>query len=297
MNAREIVGALGGAWRGTYGTAKCPAHDDRSPSLSVADAEGRVLVRCHAGCEQGAILDALRARGLWSGEDTGHRPDPEAVAREQARREAETRKRIEAARRLWTEARPADGSPVVEYLRGRGIAAPPPSTLRFHPAAFHRDTGLRLPCMVAAVCRWHGGQVIATHRTYLRVGRDGSVTKAPVTGAKMMLGPVAGGAVRLSAPGPVLAVGEGIETCMAFAQATGLPTWAALSTSGLEAVILPPVVEVPEVVICADNDESGAGQRAAEYAASRWEAEGRRVRIVMPPNQGTDFNDMLRGAA
>lgn len=296
MNAREIVAALGGTWRGTYGTAKCPAHDDRSPSLSVADAEGRVLVRCHAGCEQGAILDALRRLGLWSGEDTGQRPDPEAVAREQARREAETRKRIEAARRLWTEGRPADGSPVAAYLKGRGITVPPPPTLRFHPGVKHTATGLYLPAMLAAVCRWPGRDVVAVHRTFLRDGRDGW-GKAPVSPCKAMLGPVAGGTVRLSAPGPVLAVGEGIETCMAFAQATGLPTWAALSTSGLEAAILPPVVEVPEVVICADNDESGAGQRAAEYAASRWEAEGRRVRIVMPPNQGSDFNDLLRGAA
>ncbi len=296
MGAREIVAALGGVWRGAYGTAKCPAHDDRSPSLSAADAEGRVLVRCHAGCEQGAILHALRALGLWSGEDTGHRPDPEAVAREQARREAETRKRIEYARRLWAEGRPAEGSPVAAYLRGRGITLPSLGALRFHPGAKHAATGLHLPAMLAAVCRWPGRDVVAVHRTFLRGGRDGW-TKAPVSPCKLMLGPVAGGAVRLSAPGPVLALGEGIETCMAFAQATGLPTWAALSTSGLEAVILPPVVEVPEVVICADNDESGAGQRAAEHAARRWEAEGRRVRIVMPPNQGTDFNDLLRGAA
>lgn len=296
MGAREIVAALGGTWRGTYGTCKCPAHDDRAPSLSVAERDGRVLVRCHAGCEQGAILDALRGRGLWSGDDTGQRPDPAAVAREQARREAETRKRIEAARRLWAEGRPAKGSPVADYLRGRGITLPPPPTLRFHPSVKHGATGLFLPAMLAAVCRWPGREVVAVHRTFLRQGRDGW-GKAPVSPCKLMLGPVAGGAVRLAPPGPVLAVGEGVETCAAFMEATGLPTWAALSTSGLEGLALPSVAEVPEVVIAADNDESGAGQRAAEWAAGRWEAEGRRVRIVMPPKQGTDFNDVLRGAA
>jgi hypothetical protein len=43
----------------------CPAHDDRQPSLSVAAARDRVLVRCHAGCAQEAVLAALADAGLW----------------------------------------------------------------------------------------------------------------------------------------------------------------------------------------------------------------------------------------
>lgn len=40
--------------------ARCPAHDDRSPSLTIAEgAEGRVLLHCWAGCSIGAILAAL----------------------------------------------------------------------------------------------------------------------------------------------------------------------------------------------------------------------------------------------
>lgn len=46
-------------------TARCPAHEDRSASLSVGvGADGRALVHCFAGCETEAILGAL---GLaWS---------------------------------------------------------------------------------------------------------------------------------------------------------------------------------------------------------------------------------------
>ena len=45
--------------------AKCPAHEDRSPSLSVKlVGDGTVLIHCFGGCE---ALDVLRAVGLeWS---------------------------------------------------------------------------------------------------------------------------------------------------------------------------------------------------------------------------------------
>ncbi len=41
-------------------TARCPAHDDRGPSLSIAEAaDGRVLVHCFGGCTPLAVLEAL----------------------------------------------------------------------------------------------------------------------------------------------------------------------------------------------------------------------------------------------
>ncbi len=45
---------------GTGHLAKCPAHDDQNPSLSVTEnRDGKVLVNCHAGCAPEAVLDAL----------------------------------------------------------------------------------------------------------------------------------------------------------------------------------------------------------------------------------------------
>jgi hypothetical protein len=39
---------------------RCPAHEDRSPSLSVREAEdGRVLIHCFAGCSPESILAAV----------------------------------------------------------------------------------------------------------------------------------------------------------------------------------------------------------------------------------------------
>lgn len=40
--------------------ACCPAHEDRSPSLTLHEAQdGRILVRCHAGCNFEEIVNAV----------------------------------------------------------------------------------------------------------------------------------------------------------------------------------------------------------------------------------------------
>jgi hypothetical protein len=45
--------------------ARCPAHNDEHPSLSVREApDGKVLLRCWAGCDTAAVLAALGLR--WS---------------------------------------------------------------------------------------------------------------------------------------------------------------------------------------------------------------------------------------
>ena len=43
--------------------ARCPAHDDRTPSLSVASGvDGRTLLRCHAECSVEEIVSAMGLR-------------------------------------------------------------------------------------------------------------------------------------------------------------------------------------------------------------------------------------------
>ena len=54
MSANTLLSHLNGVKRAGPGRwiARCPAHEDKSPSLSVRETEeGRVLVRCFAGCE------------------------------------------------------------------------------------------------------------------------------------------------------------------------------------------------------------------------------------------------------
>src|SRR6516162_1697857 len=40
--------------------ARCPAHEDRTPSLSINETEdSTVLLKCHAGCSTEAVVKAL----------------------------------------------------------------------------------------------------------------------------------------------------------------------------------------------------------------------------------------------
>ena len=289
MTAETIATALGGRKAGSGWMARCPTHDDREPSLSIRDADdGKVLVRCHAGCDQERVIATLRSRGLWTenGPRRFIRPAPRAAATSQPDRD--DAKRSKAALAIWQSAMSAGGSLVETYLASRGLHLPPPPTLRFHAGLKHPSGGI-WPAMVALVTRGSDDTPLAIHRTFL--ARDGG-GKAPVDPQKMMLGPCRGGAVRLAAPGDVLMVGEGIETCLAAMQATGHPAWAALSTSGLRTLDLPG--DVRDVIVLADGDDPG--EAAARDCAWRWKREGRRVRIARPP-QGMDFNDLLIGRA
>ena len=57
----QLIGRLdrvkgrNGSW-----TARCPAHDDKGPSLAVREAEdGRILLHCFAGCPVENVLAAV----------------------------------------------------------------------------------------------------------------------------------------------------------------------------------------------------------------------------------------------
>jgi len=287
MTAESLAKALGGQKAGSSWIARCPSHDDREPSLSIRDADGdKVLIRCHAGCEQEEVIAALRSRGLWG--DKSHRrltrPAPRAADKSQPDRD--NAKRTEVALAIWQAAIPAAAAAVETYLAARGLHLQLPPTLRFHAGLKH-PSGSIWPAMVALVTSGVDDTPVAVHRTFL--SRDGE-GKAPVDPQKMMLGPCRGGAVRLAATGAVLSIGEGIETCIAAMQATGHPAWAALSSSGLQTLDLPK--DVRDVIVLADGDD--AGEAAARDCAWRWKREGRRVRIARPP-RGLDFNDVLMG--
>ena len=252
-------------------------HADYINSFIVCDGADHPLVFCHACQDTDAVISAIRCRGLWhAGADRSNfvQTQPRELSRAGIR-----------ARELWIQACAATGTLVEIYLRSRGIVLPVPPTLRFLPLTKHSPSDQLLPAMIAAVTVWPERRPCAVHRTFLAADGSG---KAPVDTPRMTLGPCRRGAVRLAEATDQLMVGEGIETCLAAMQATGRPAWAAMSTSGMRNLELP--AHVKEVIILADADRPG--EEAAQYAATRWVRQGRRVRIARPP-QGKDFNDLL----
>jgi putative DNA primase/helicase len=284
---------LGGRRTSSTGAmVHCPCHNDHSPSLSIAEVNDRQLYCCMAGCAQETVLASLRDLGLWPGDgQQHHQPQhhPEPRRRPPDGRDAAAR--TELALRTWSETRAASCTQAEIYLRARAITVAIPPTLRFHPALFHKDHNgvvTHHPAMVAAVQNIDG-RIVAIHRTYLKSGGSG---KAEVNLQKMALGPIRGAAVRLAPAAPILCLTEGLETALSIQQATGMASWAALGTANLARVELPELVR--EIVIAADGDQPG--ERAAQAAAQRLLAQGRKIRIMRPPS-GQDFNDVLRGTA
>jgi putative DNA primase/helicase len=290
VSAAEIAAGLGAARRaGHWWSCRCPAHDDRSPSLSLRDGNRGLIVHCWAGCNPGDVRAALHRLGLLDDEPAGARSNPVEIARRHEVEMRDRQRRIALAHDIMAASQPAPGTPVERYLWARGITILPPA-IRYlpmgDPYARHRS-GSRRPVMVAAVQHVEHG-IVGAHRTWLAI--DGSA-KASLNPVRLSTGPIGGGAVRLAPAAETMMVGEGVETCLAAMVATGHPAWAALSTAGLCALTLPPLVR--EIVILADHDQNGAGERAAYAVADRWLAEGRRVRIALPPQTQTDFADVL----
>ncbi len=62
MSIQNLLDRLEGVKETGYGryVARCPAHDDRSPSLAIREtADGRILLHDFAGCETEHVLEAV----------------------------------------------------------------------------------------------------------------------------------------------------------------------------------------------------------------------------------------------
>jgi len=271
----------------------CPAHDDRSPSLSVTIAtHGKVLVHCFGGCSQAAVITALRERGLWPSrtQDALDRGVVQGPRLTSSSRDDHDRERLSQARDLWSRALPAKGSLVERYLRSRCITIAPPPSLRYIPSLDHLGTHTKWPAMIASIVDGNGA-FLAVQRSWLK--HDG-LGKAPVMPNKMALASMGDGAVRLGEPTDFLGLAEGIETALSAKQGYSLPVWAVLGRVRFEAVAIPS--QVRSVIIFADRGD--AGWKAAESAAEKFEHEGRECEIVLPPSRtAKDFNDWVQEGA
>ena len=270
--------------------------------------------------------DALRWARAWLGIDS---MNPAAL--KETRRKAEKageaavkslaanlEKRKKQARAIWLSGSPTQiGDPVDLYLASRGIWLGNldriPAAIRYLSECWCSEQRAKLPAMVTAI-NGPDGKIAAVHRTYLKIHDDGSVTKADLRSAKMVLGPYAGGAARIwrgeviaaetgevtparplaqTGPGQEVVICEGIEDALTLAQASPeRRIMAAISVSNIGQVALPE--NVVSVILVADNDGPGTPAAAAfDKAVAAHQAAGRRVKIARAPSGYKDVNDFL----
>ena len=197
----------------------------------------------------------------------------------------------DAVNALWRRASPLrTGDPVDLWFRHRGIHLPiPPSSLRTAMWLRHRGPPLAFyPAMLAQLTD-PTGTPVTIHRTWLTA----TGTKAPVDPVRMFCpGKVPpASAVRLAPHGPILGVAEGIETALAAQQLFGFPVWACLTAGRLKT--FQPPVGTQRLIVCADNDAHGTGQRVA-YALASSLTPRLPVEVRIPENADTDWNDVLQ---
>jgi len=99
MNLETILARLQGVRRnGGSHIARCPGHEDRSPSLSITEGrDGRVLLNCFGGCPPENILQAL---GLTMRDLFTDNPPKLESAEARAARQAVARAASDLRRRL-----------------------------------------------------------------------------------------------------------------------------------------------------------------------------------------------------
>lgn len=298
----ELARALGGKINGSQVLAPGPGHSPRDQSLSVrlsVSSPDGFIVYSHAGDDWRVCRDHVagalgfpidRRRQDWVVDpiEAGRRRKVQERAEEQHRADAAQRQRRAVA--MWRDGRDPRGTLVETYLRSRGLDLPPEvagDVVRFHPRC-PWETGTT-PAMVAAFRCVHTGEVIGVHRTAF--SPDG--TKL----GRKMFGTATGAAIMLDAEDTVttgLAIGEGIETCLAARQLGLRPTWALGSTANVAA--FPVLNGIESLTLFGELGDGGASDRACTEVGTRWHRAGRGVDIITP-NVGEDLNDVVRGGA
>ena len=208
--------------------------------------------------------------------------------------EADERRRIAHAQRLWSESTPVSGTVAEAYLiKARAIPAPAagwPDAVRFHPGSN--------ALIVAATAV--DGAVHAVQRVFLTPDAKkidaAEVNARGLQNVKQTNGVRDGTVVRLPGPadGP-LQLCEGPEGGLSAWSATGHETWICLG-----GFVTPPAGRV--VITCRDDDRTDRHGKTSETKLTadmeRWSGCGADLRIAWPwperRRDGSDLNNVLQ---
>ena len=251
----------------------CPAHQDNNPSLSITYRDGKLLLKCFAGCSFDEIIRCVgvnerygRTIPLYETNAIKNTFDNELLYYILDRTSPITK-----------------SSPVAKYLQSRGLDnyhnIP---DICYHSDMYyaHKET---LPCMVGIIRLRN--KIIGLHRTFLT--SDGQKV------AKKMLGKVSLGIVKLVDNNREnLFIAEGIENALSYMKlhinhVHDKSIWVGLSATNLPSIHLPN--GVGNLTVIADNDPTGL--EASEKLLKRASKLGWRTFEVVPKCR--DWNDEL----
>ena len=278
--ARQIVKALGGHWSRKSGMCCCPAHDDRTPSLSIGVAESAILFHCFAGCTSEEVLAGFKRCGirpsdLFDGKGGQIASIPKPFGPDVN------------ALRLWQHAVPLAGTVGERYLANRSIPLRS-SELRFldrTPLGRKPDVQF-LPALIAAVRMDIG--IVAIQRTFIE---HATASKAGFFKPKRALGQLGAGAVRLSEPVEGrLGLAEGSESALSAQILFGIPCWATLGNERFGIVAIPEGITELHLFVDADK----GGELALKRGIEAYARPGRTIIPHKPDRPDNDWNDELR---
>lgn len=269
--AEALARSLGGkkAYRAGSGwLTLCPAHDDRTPSLSIRIVDHRLLVHCFAGCEQMAVLGAMNERGAQPVRTNNLARKPKLVAPRSDRGRSDI-ERLSYAMRAWSEACPISGGLAELYLtKHRNLDVTRLGDLS-HCLRWHAGKQALVGLMTDPI----SGERVGLHRTFLAA--DGRKVERKMLGRQ--------GVLRLSPDADAtlaLGLSEGLEDGLAVLLSGWAPVWVAASAGGVAK--FPVLAGIGSLTIFADPD--GAGMKAAGACCERWRAQGREVVTALPPH-------------
>ena len=114
--------------------------------------DGKLLVKCHAGCDQGVVWAALQDRGhVEQHDDRRTQRAPRRPRRRAGKPRSESSPNQDYLLKIWKASRDPIGKLTGSYLNHRAITGKIPRTIRDHPNLKHGPTGLSFPTMVAAI--------------------------------------------------------------------------------------------------------------------------------------------------
>jgi hypothetical protein len=288
MTLRSIVTALGGDLYcgGARANVPAPGHSEADRSVSLLLSEGRVVIHGFGGTDWRTMRDDLLKRGFI---DRSGKLACSGFAGASISK-PDRRQRLETAARLWDDALPLrEGSTSDRYLRHRAVrSARSVLNLRHHPNAptsVYRG-GSRVRHGLIARISDTSDRLTAVELTYL--DPNGRLASGLSLVRKTVGVVPPGAAVRLSAAGEEMLVGEGVVTTLSAVDRFGLPGWALMAANNLAAWSPPP--EVRRVLIAADR--GAVGQSAALRLLRRLISRGVAAEAVWPNPPFGDWNDV-----